>query len=135
MALTSKPIAEDLVSVLCELPERTHPNLGFWCRPADAEAVRRAIIDRTDDLRKLIDQAIRLVRLAALASVGDYTEFLYLGVPALRPSLFKTAVERAARGGQLQRFSMEVSGAGVRFREPAMALSPDSAAVSKGYEL
>src|SRR5689334_17246981 len=97
MALTSTPVAQDLLSVLAELAERDHPDFGPWCRPSDAEVVRRAIIDRSDDLRKLIDQAVRLIRLAALASDADYTEFVYLAVPVLRPRLFKAAVEKSRR--------------------------------------
>jgi len=135
MALTFTPSAQDLVSVLGELEERTHPILGPWCRPADAQAVRRAIIDRTDDLRKLLNQAVRLIRVAALASARDYTQFLYLDVPALRPRFFKAALERAAGLGRLSGRIIAIDEAGVRLREPAMALSTELALALRDYEL
>jgi hypothetical protein len=135
MALTSAPLADDLVSILCELPERRHPQLGPWCRASDAQAVRRAIIDRTEDLRKLLDQAVRLLRIAGLASTKDYTEFLYREVPALRPSVFKAAIEKAGRQGRLQPFLIDVDREGVLLREPAMGLGNDGSVAAKGYEL
>ena len=133
MALTSTPVAQDLLSVLAELAARDHPNFGPWCRPADAEAVRRTIIDRSDDLRKLIDQAVRLIRLAALASIADYTQFLYLDVPVLRARLFKSAVETARRQGRLANSLVDVGTEGIRLREATMALHAH--VVDRGYEL
>lgn len=133
MALTSTPVAQELLSVLAELFERGHPDFGPWCRPADADAVRSAIIDRSDDLRKQIDRAVRLMRLAAQASETDYTEFIYLAVPVLRPRLFKAAVEKAIRSGRLADSLVDIEPDGIRLREPAMALHASLA--DKGYGL
>jgi hypothetical protein len=133
MALTSTPVAQDLLSVLAELAERDHPDFGPWCRQADAEAVRSAVIDRSEDLRKLIDQAVRLIRLAALASEADYTEFIYVAVPALRPRLFKAAVEKARRSGCLPSSLVDIRVDAIRLCEPTMALHANLA--EKGYEL
>ena len=61
----------------------------LWCPPYDGAVLRRWITDRGSGLGGGIRRVVRLARLMSAAGGGDYSRFLYVRLPALRPKHFR----------------------------------------------
>lgn len=91
-----------------------------WCPPGDVRFLELVVPVRGRKLSGLIQQAVRLVRLAeAAGGRRGYVDFFYRQVKLLRTAQFAAAVNQAAQQGHLSGIVQEVP-AGVVFVEPQM---------------
>jgi len=118
--MAAQPGIQDVAEALAITAERETPDGALWCPPYDGAVLRRWIIDRGSGLGGGIRRLIRLARLMSAAGGGDYSRFLYVQLPALRPNHFRheLSIDVALPSEPIA----AVSDTGVVFHEPAMAL-------------
>ncbi|WP_088348119.1 MULTISPECIES: hypothetical protein [Rhodomicrobium] len=114
-------VSAELTEAIAMMAERTTRTGEPWCPPRVSAAIRRAIIDRSEDLGRYVHQSMRFARLAALCAPRGYVDFLYGAVPALRAEAFRTAIRAAGACGTPTAPALRIGQDGIVLLEPAMA--------------